>query len=340
MTSATASPDAAPRDRRNDRGKEKDRLWQRAVVGVLSASIWLIGALPPRVGYLAFDVLAIGWWLCFRFNDPRGERSKGYWRNVRIAFRPGSPLGAERPKRHLWRWSRHIAHVVTDFCLMRRLDRDNLEHYVDMSEYPPIAELYAEGKGVIFATGHVGAWDVAGVGAGLKGLPLTSVFRPSPIPALNRLIERLRTRTGQRVVARKRVMYTLKKVLSEGGAIGLLCDGGGKHSAVTAPFLGTVAKTVATPAVLHLSSGAPIVVVTVIRTGCMRFKLRVHDIIRETPSGDRDDDLRRIMTRVNDGLTEAVREAPEQWFWQGRRFRHRPAGETPGPDGLPPLADR
>ena len=57
---------------------------------------------------------------------------------------------------------------------------------------------------------------------------------------LDRLIANLRTRTGSNVVARKRVMYTLKRILAEHGAIGLLCDGGGKHSAVIAPFLGTV----------------------------------------------------------------------------------------------------
>jgi lauroyl/myristoyl acyltransferase len=70
----------------------------------------------------------------------------------------------------------------------------------------------------------------------------------------------------------------------------------------------------------------------------MRFRLRVYDVIRVTPSDDRDADLRAIMTRVNDGLSRAIAEAPEQWFWQSRRFRHRPSGETPGPGGLPPLA--
>ena len=58
-----------------------------------------------------------------------------------------------------------------------------------------VQALYDEGHGVIFATGHVGVWDVSGHVAGLLGLPITSVFRPSPLPALNRLIERLRTGT-------------------------------------------------------------------------------------------------------------------------------------------------
>jgi lauroyl/myristoyl acyltransferase len=70
----------------------------------------------------------------------------------------------------------------------------------------------------------------------------------------------------------------------------------------------------------------------------MRYRLRIYDVIDVEPTGDRDRDLVAITTRINDGLTQAVVEAPEQWFWQGRRFRHRPPGEVPGPDGLPPLA--
>jgi acyl-CoA thioesterase-1 len=53
--------------------------------------------------------------------------------------------------------------------------------------------------------------------------------------------------------------------------------------------------------------------------------------------GFRDADLLAITARVNRALSLGIAEAPEQWFWQSRRFRHRPPGETPGPDGLPPL---
>ena len=140
------------------------------------------------------------------------------------------------------------------------------------------------------------------------------------------------------MVARKNVLWTLKKVLADKQVVGLLSDGGGKHSSVVAPFLGTPARSVATPALLHLTTGAPIAVVAVLRTGRMRYRLRVFDVIRDAGTGDREHDLVAITTRINAGLSRAVAEAPEQWFWQSRRFRHRPPGEVPGPDGLPPLA--
>jgi lauroyl/myristoyl acyltransferase len=195
---------------RAQRQPPRDALWQRVAVAAFAGLIHVVERLPAWLAYGIADGLAVVWFLWWSVRDRKGRRSSGYWRNCRIAFRQGAPLGPTRPKRHLWRWSRHIAWLLIDFCRMRRITKDNLSAHVEMKEYPRLAELFAKQQGLIFATGHVGVWDVSGYAAGLVGLPLTSVFRPSPLPALNRLIERLRTGSGQTVVARKNVMWTLK----------------------------------------------------------------------------------------------------------------------------------
>ncbi len=322
------------------RRSRREPLWQRFTVALLAGLIAAIAALPTWLAYGLGNLLALPWWAYWSLRDRGGRRSSGYWRNVRIGFRAGTPLGERRPHGHLWRWSQHIAWILVDFCRMTRLTAANVHAHCDLQEYPALQAAFAEDKGLICATGHVGVWDVAGTVAGLLGMPITSVFRPSPLPALDRLIERLRTRTGQTVVARKKVMFTLKRLLAEKKVIGILGDGGGKHSSVVAPFLGTDSRTVATPAVLHLLTGAPIAVLAVLRTGPMRYRLRVYDVIHHAPTGDREADLVSIMSRVNRGLSQAIAEAPEQWFWQSRRFRHRPPGEIATADGLPPLAAR
>ena len=61
------------------------------------------------------------------------------------------------------------------------------------------------------------------------------------------------------------------------------------------------------------------------------------DIIKDADTGDREQDLIAITTRCNRALGEGIKEAPEQWFWQSRRFRHRPPGEVPDEQGLPPI---
>lgn len=328
--------DRAPADDKPERPLPEP-WWQWPVVALANLLVWTLGRLPAWLAYGIGDLLALPWYCYWRLRDPRGRTGQGFWRNLRIVYRPGAPLGSQPPPRLLWRWSRAMAALAIDFCRMHHIRADNLAQHCDTTELAPLRQQFDAGRGLICATGHVGVWDVAGHAAGLLGLPITSVFRPSPLPGLNRMIERLRTTTGQTVVARKNVLWTLKKVLARREAVGILCDGSGKRGAVVAPFLGTPARTVATPALLHLATGAPIAVVAVLRTGRQRYRLRVYDLIDVTPGPDRAADLLAITRRINDGLSKAIAEAPEQWFWQSRRFRHRPEGEVRGADGLPPL---
>lgn len=313
-------------------------LWQHAVVAPVRALLVVLRWLPRWLAQALAIGLAVPWAGYWALRDRRGKQRAGYHRNIAIAFRSGSPMGSAAPRGHLWRWSLHLAYLLFDSCRLPRLTANNLERHIDMREFPRLLTVMRRGKGLICATGHVGVWDVAGVAASLAGMPLTSVFRPSPLLPLNRLIERLRTHSGQVVVAKQNVLKTLRKVLTDQQAVGILADGGGKHSAVFAPFLGTLASTVASPALLQLQTNAPIAVVAVLRTGFLRYRMRVFDVIEPAASGDRAADLLRITTRINQGLQQALAEAPEQWFWHSRRFRHRPQGEVAERNGLPPLA--
>jgi KDO2-lipid IV(A) lauroyltransferase len=336
-TEADVSEEPASRPARKRSRTIRDRWWHRALasafLGLCSAFAWM----PSFLAYGLADLMAVPWALFWLVSDPRGRRSRGYHRNLRIVFREGGPM-PRPPRGHLWRWSRHMAWLFVDFCRMRRLNKANLARHVDMAEVPQLQALMAEGKGVIVATGHIGMWDVLGHAAGLVGVPLTSVYRPSYVPALDRAIEKLRSGTGQALLLREGAMVPLKQALAEGQMLGLLVDGGGKGSRTFAPFLGTAAATTPSPALLHLVSGAPVAVITCERKGRLRFRVRVWDIVRDGRTGDRRADQQAITARLNRALSAAILAAPEQWFWQNNRFRHRPPGEVPGPDGLPPLA--
>ncbi len=311
--------------------------WHRCIAALLRAVVGLCAMVPAPLAYLIADLAALPIALAWLSADRRGQRVRGYWRNVRIVYRAGG-LGAERPRWHLWRVARHLTWLAVDSCRLHRITKARLPQIVDTSEFEAMQALYREGNGIVWATAHIGVWDVAGYVCALVGIPITSVFRPSPVPGVDAVITRLRSGSGQTVVAKHNVLWTLRRALARKESIGLLCDSAGRRGDSFPPFLGTRAATVATPALLHLSTGAPIAVVTAMRTGRFRFAMRVWDVIRCEPTGDRDADVGRILARINAGLSRAVAAAPEQWFWQGRRFKHRPADETPGPDGLPPIA--
>src|SRR5690606_23896187 len=88
---------------------------------------------------------------------------------------------------------------------------------------------------------------------------------------------------------------------------------------------------------LHLKSGAPIVVVTTQRIRRRRFRFHHWATIEQPRSADRAADLHAIAVRLNDALSQAIRAYPEQWFWDSRRYRTRPEDEVRDARDLPPL---
>jgi KDO2-lipid IV(A) lauroyltransferase len=103
------------------------------------------------------------------------------------------------------------------------------------------------------------------------------------------------------------------------------------------PCFSTLASTITSPADLHLATHAPIIVATLNRKpDKMHHVLRVWDVIEYTSTGDHSADVKAIITRINAAVERAAREYPEQWLWVHKRWKTRPPGEVPGPDGLPP----
>jgi len=60
----------------------------------------------------------------------------------------------------------------------------------------------------------------------------------------------------------------------------------------------------------------------------------VQRIIHPAEWADKPDPLTWITQEYTSTLEQIVRDAPEQYLWVHRRWKHRPNGELPGPDGV------
>jgi len=280
--------------------------------------------LPALAAWGALHELRAGW-------AGRGAR-----RNLRIAFR--GALGELGPWRLLARQGRHLAHLVVDVCRMPRLDAARIGRHFDLATLEPLRTLLAEGRGLLCVSGHMGPWEILGHAASVSGLPVTIVVRGLGSRSLDRTLARLRTSGGQRCVPQRGALQVLRKALSRGEIAGLLLDEDERHAPIFTPFLGTLAATSPAAALLQRLTGAPIAVVSCERSARERYRLRLWRIVRAPTCVDREAALRAVTAEINLALGAAIFDRPEQWLWGSRRFATRPPDETPGPDGLPPLA--
>lgn len=184
----------------------------------------------------------------------------------------------------------------------------------------------AEGKGVVLAIPHLGAWEMVGLYCPSLH-PFTALYRPPRVAELDQLMRDARQRLGARLVPTNisgiRALY---RALRRGELVGILPDQvpNEDHNVVYAPFFGIAAKTMVLLVKLARQTGAPVVFTWAERLPRGRG-YRV--VFSRAPRGIETDDLQAAATVINGEIERQVRLLPQQYQWCYKRFRRRPAGE-------------
>lgn len=186
----------------------------------------------------------------------------------------------------------------------------------------------AEGKGVIIVTGHLGNWEYGGAYVAARGVPFDAVTRGMANPLFDQYIRRTRADIGFEVIHDAEAVRRTPRALKEGRVIAMVCDQDGLNLASTfVPFFGRPAKTPRGPAVFALRLGVPLIFAASVRRPSGRYALLLTRL-QVTPTGDRDVDIDSIVLSYTQRLERYVREYPDQYFWQHRRWRRQPP-DTP-----------
>ena len=178
--------------------------------------------------------------------------------------------------------------------------------------------------GVIMVTAHFGNWEICGNAlTEFTGRRITSLMRSFSNPKIGELI--LRHRSGPKVTLadKKLGIRPLLRSLNRREIAAVLID---QHAAggegVVCEFFGHPASVHKTPALLHLKTGIPIMpeVTTRLPGGDFRFAITAGELIRYTPTGDRERDVRGVTQMCISALEKLIRRHPEQWLWAHRHW--------------------
>ncbi|MCK4587813.1 MAG: lysophospholipid acyltransferase family protein [Gammaproteobacteria bacterium] len=183
----------------------------------------------------------------------------------------------------------------------------------------------SEGKGVVFAAPHLGAWEVIGLYSA-KRSPMTCMYRPPKLTGLNQLIRKGRGRSGVALVPTDaggvRALY---KALSRGELVGILPDQDpGRGAGVFAPFFGIQANTMT---LLSRLAGKSNTTVFMAYAERLPKGQGYHIHIMPAPECLADKDPVTAATCLNGAVEKCVRTLPGQYQWAYRRFKNRPEGE-------------
>lgn len=181
--------------------------------------------------------------------------------------------------------------------------------------------------GCIIVSGHLGNWELGAAYVAARGVAVDAVVRGIANPLVDAYVTRTRQALGVGVVPDRDAIRHLPRAMRSGRMVGMLCDQDGAGLASTfVPYFGRLAKTPRGPAVFALRLGCPVIFAAVTRRPSGRYHFLFEPLEIER-TGDRDADVDRFVAHYTARLEAEVRQHPEQYFWQHRRWKRRPPGE-------------
>lgn len=244
----------------------------------------------------------------------------------------------------------NLAHVKPEYsqsqmdCLMQASIKSYMRYWCDTFRFPDwsterimgtvevhnehlLMNAAAAGTGVIVALPHSGNWDHAGAYFCGKGVRLATVAERLKPELLFKKFLAYRQAMGMEVLALdSRTIPTLARRLREGGLVALVADRDLSKSGVSVNFFGGQARMPAGPALLAISTGAPLLTAYVSYT-----QTGIHIDFALIPMSElegQQDRVSEMVQRCADNYAMGIAEHPQDWhmlqrIWIDADFKER-----------------
>lgn len=209
--------------------------------------------------------------------------------------------------------------------------RDNVGRIAIYDGFENFERARSRGKGVLFLTAHLGGWEIGSFVHSLHGNPLHVVMRALDNPYIDAYTRRLRTLHGNTLIDKDEFARGVIGALRKGDTVGVLMDTnmlGGEGEFVN--FFGLPASTTTSIARLAMRTDAAVVpAFTIWDRELGKYRIHFEPMIPTVRTGDDSSDALTNTARYTKVIENIIRQYPDQWLWVHRRWKTRPAGQTP-----------
>lgn len=207
--------------------------------------------------------------------------------------------------------------VFSCFAPEKRLEKllhlqvDNLDHV-------------AKEHGVLIIVPHYHVLDIVGRLYAMQTTHLSAVYRPHRKPVLEYINRKCRGKNFEFLVPRTQGKAMIRILRNKGKLLFLPDIDVGRKQSIFAQFFGISTASVASvPKLVALGDAKVVFAHAYRRADLTGYELSFSEPLRDYPS----ENIVHDVERVNLEMEKLIREHPEQYLWQYRRFRTRPEGE-------------
>ncbi len=246
--------------------------------------------------------------------------------NLRLAF----PDWDEKKRRAVLRkMVRNLGWMAAEFARLPKYTKENIEQFVILDGHENFLAGKQGGKGVLYLTGHIGAWELSSFAHALYGFPLHYTARPIDNVRIDAFVNRYRCLSGNQPIFKNESARTMLKILKDQGTVGILADQNTMlQEGVFVDFFGTPACTSTGIARVALHTDAAVVPGYVFwDPGIRKYRLRFEPPVELVRTGNAERDIQENTARFAKIIEEIIRQHPEQWVWMHARWKSVPWGD-------------
>lgn len=277
---------------------------------------WLAMSLPERTGRRVFETLG------------RVAHRRLHGVRATVAANQARVLGAEPSDARVDHATREAFELYARFWFdafrIRTMPEKEFNERIVVIGVENIDRALEAGKGCVCALPHMGNWDAAGHWFGANGYRIAAVAEELRPPRLYELFLRHREELGMRIVGLTKeghVGQQLKQLLSENWMVALVADRDLTGRGTEVEMFGATRRVPAGPALLSLSSGAPLVVCPVY-TRDDGWEVRIEEPLEIERTGVIREDVAALSRLMAERFERAIAAKPTDWHmfqpaWDG-----------------------
>jgi KDO2-lipid IV(A) lauroyltransferase len=208
-----------------------------------------------------------------------------------------------------------IGRILVSFARFPRIDRNNVNAWIRCEGIEHVDAALANGRGLLFATGHLGNWELSAFAFALMHRPIRMVVRPLDNPLIDALVTRYRGLSGNQSIDKREYARGILQSLARNEMVGILADQHVQDGALI-DFFGQPAATSTGLAKLAARTGAQVIPGFALWSPAeKKYVLRFYPPVEIT--GDALADTQRVQAAIE----AAIRQYPDQWLWMHRRWK-------------------
>ena len=218
---------------------------------------------------------------------------------------------------------RSVARMLVAFSRFPDLRHTNVHQWIRYEGFEHFKMAKQRGRGVLFATAHLGAWELSAFAHALMAEPMNVIVRPLDNPLIDAAVAKHRAASGNTLIPKKDAARAIFRALQRNEAVGVLIDQNVlPEEGAFIDFFG--AKACAGTAFVRIAQKTGAAVVPGYALWSEREKryiLKFYPLLEFTGDVQTDTQL------LHSNLERVVREYPDQWLWIHRRWKTRPLDE-------------